>query len=202
MPVDVSHIEDWGKDLSRLEYRFICEYLIDLDDKLAGERLWPKINPAEARARGHRFLRKYHVGRAVDQALATDGGGSARTQVLNELRAIAFQNPKNLFKQNEYGEDVLKPIHELSDDDAKVIAGVEVETKRTTTSDAEVTTHQVKKIKISDKQSALDKMAKILGSHRPEQFDGGGVTVNVTVVRFSDELPVIEVKPNGHGAQV
>ncbi len=201
LPIDVSHIPDWGHDLSRVEYRFICEYLIDLDDKLAGERLWSKINPARARERGHRFLRRYHVGRAIDQALATDGGGSARTQVLNELRALAFSNPKDFYKFDG-DRSVPKDILELTDEQAKCITKVDTHTRIIDRADGTTITEHSKRMEHTDKKGALDSMAKILGSHKPEQFGNMGVTVNVTVMRFSDEKPLsmIDVRPNGHGA--
>jgi phage terminase small subunit len=76
-------------------------------------------------------------------------------RVLLEIGRIAFFNPKQLF--NPDGSPKL--ISEIPDDTAAAIGGLEV----ASVGNAEMGIGQVLKYKISDKNSALEKLCKHLG---------------------------------------
>lgn len=95
-------------------------------------------------------------------------------RVVREYAKLAFLDIRKAF--DEHGN--LKPIHDLDDDTAAAISGLEVEVKRTTESPDEelepqphggglrrqhATTARLHKIKLSDKKGALDSLAKHLG---------------------------------------
>lgn len=107
-------------------------------------------------------------------------------RVLKEYARLAFLDIRKAF--DESGN--LKPIHELDDDTAAAISGLEVEVKRVAgEADEELegqphggslrrqhgTTARLHKIKLSDKKGALDSLAKYLA-----MFSDTAVTVNVT----------------------
>ena len=79
-------------------------------------------------------------------------------RVLGEYAKLAFLDIRKAF--DEGGK--LKPIHDLDDDTAAAIAGLEVETKVTLGDDGQVQ-NRLHKIKLSDKKGALDSLAKHLG---------------------------------------
>lgn len=106
-------------------------------------------------------------------------------RVLREYARLAFLDIRRAFDE----EGNLKAIHELDDDTAAAIAGLEVEVRRIAgEADEELegqphggalrrqhgTTARLHKIKLSDKKGALDSLSKHLG------IFSDGVTVNVT----------------------
>ena len=90
-----------------------------------------------------------------------------------EYARLAFLDIRKAF--DEGGN--LIPIHELDDDTAAAITGLEVDKKVSKMTDENgeplVESH-LHKIKFSDKKGALDSLAKCLG-----MFADGSVTVNV-----------------------
>lgn len=95
-------------------------------------------------------------------------------RVVAELSKLAFLDIRKAFDE----EGNLKPIHELDDDTAAAIAGLEVEVRRLAGEpDEELegqphggalkrqhgTTARLHKIKLSDKKAALDSLARHLG---------------------------------------
>ena len=87
---------------------------------------------------------------------------------------MAFLDIRKAFDEN----GILKPIHELDDDTAAAISGLEVDKKVSKMTDENgepmVESH-LHKIKLSDKKGALDSLAKTLGL-----FTDGSVNVNVS----------------------
>jgi phage terminase small subunit len=94
-------------------------------------------------------------------------------RVLAEYAKLAFLDVRKAFDAN----GVLLPIHELDDDTAAAISGLEVDKKVSKMTDENgepmVESH-LHKIKLSDKKGALDSLAKTLG-----MFSDGNVSVNV-----------------------
>ncbi len=79
-------------------------------------------------------------------------------RVLAEYSKLAFLDIRKAFDE----EGKLKPIHDLDDDTAAAISGLEVETKVTLGEDGQLQ-NRLHKIKLSDKRAALDSLAKHLG---------------------------------------
>lgn len=93
------------------------------------------------------------------------GRGAERAEisvekVLREMARLAFSDPRALF--TERGE--LRSIHDLDDDAAAAVASVEVVTRQLPRAKGEeVEVEYVHKVKMWDKNSALDKIARHLG---------------------------------------
>lgn len=86
-------------------------------------------------------------------------------RVLAEYAKIGFFDIRKAFDD----EGKMKPIHELDDDTAGGIAGIEVYEEIESVGEETFKAGQTKKIKISDKRSALDSICKVLGFNAPDK---------------------------------
>lgn len=115
-------------------------------------------------------------------------------RVLAEYSKLAFLDIRKAFD----ADGNLKPVHELDDDTAAAIAGLEVEVKRVPgESDEDLegqphggalkrqhgTTARLHKIKLSDKRAALDSLARHLGMF----VDKSEVTHRKPISEMTDE---------------
>jgi phage terminase small subunit len=94
-------------------------------------------------------------------------------RVLREYGKLAFLDIRKAFDENGN----LIPIHELDDDTAAAISGLEVDKKVSKMTDENgepMVESYLHKIKLSDKKGALDSLAKSLGL-----FSDANVSVNV-----------------------
>ena len=80
-------------------------------------------------------------------------------RVLNEYAKLAFLDIRKAFD----AEGNLKAVHDLDDDTAAAIAGLEVEALYEGRGSDRELTGRLHKIKLSDKRAALDSLAKHLG---------------------------------------
>lgn len=96
---------------------------------------------------------KQHRQRLADE-LSTKHGLTV-DHILGELRRLALSDVRKLFNS----DGSMKPLHELDDDTAAMVAAVDVQEMK---ADGEVY-GLVKKVKLWDKNSALDKAMKHLG---------------------------------------
>lgn len=76
-------------------------------------------------------------------------------RVVTEAARLAFLDPRRLFD----AAGTLKPIHELNDETAAAVASLEV----VTVGNAEMGLGQITKVKLWDKNRAIDTLAKLLG---------------------------------------
>jgi phage terminase small subunit len=141
--------------LTGKQKRFVEEYLVDLNGKQAAIRAGYSADAASEIA--YENLRKPHIAAAIDQALATDPGVT-RTRIVDELAKIAFAKPKDYF---EWGPDgvTVKDSKDLDDDQAAAVAEVsQTVTERGGTI----------RLKLSDKQAALEKLGRTLGMFKDQ----------------------------------
>ena len=148
------------KKLTEKQQRFVDEYIIDLNATQAAIRTG--YSEKTSYSIGHEILKKPEIQEAI--ALANDKRAQ-RTEitadrVLQELAKIGFSDLRNVLTKNGH---LIDP-QDWDDDMAGAISSVEV-----------VTTHQrgevsadtpiehTHKIKVWDKNSALEKMGKHLG---------------------------------------
>lgn len=142
--------------LNPRQRRFVEEYLIDLNATQAAIKAG--YSKKTARQIGEENLTKPAIALAVKLAISER---SERTEVnadrvLREYARIGFFDIRKIF--NDDGS--MKPIGELGDDEAAVIAGVEVSEIR----DGDgMVIGQLKKIKLADKLGALNALARHLG---------------------------------------
>lgn len=153
-----------AKDQSGLtdkQKKFCEEYLIDLNATQAAIRAGYSENTANEQ--GARLLAKVSISQYVQErqeALQTDTGITQK-RVLEEYAKIAFSDIRRFYTV----DGALKSIHELDDQTAAALSGVEVYEEKSSADpeDESFTLGQTKKIKTYDKVKALDSLARHLG---------------------------------------
>lgn len=169
-------------DLTPKQARFVDEFLVDLNATQAAIRAGYKKHAAFAT--GHENLRKPKIEAAIAEALKDQ---QQRTEItaddaLKETGYIAFSDIRKLFNEN----GGLKKPHELDDDIAKAIAGIDVSTVK----DGEDLI-DVRKIKLWSKNDALEKLGKhfqLFVERKEVTGKGGGPIETETTHVLSPEL--------------
>jgi len=138
------------KPLTPKQERFVAEYLVDLNATQAAIRAGYSAKTAEQQ--GPRLLGNVVVAAAIGEAQARHLAAVdvSAQRVLKELAAIGFSDIRAIFDEN--GQ--LRPVNELPDGVASVIASVEVTKQRTRTADETTTEEWVSKVKAWDKTRA------------------------------------------------
>lgn len=172
--------------------RFVEEYLIDLNATQAATRAG--YSARTANEQGARLLANVSVRSAIEKAKAARSERLHITQdrVLQELARIAFFDLRKLYRE----DGSLKAMHELDDDAAAVLAGVDVvETKGNAQIGGEDGIRHipefVKKAKVFDKNTALTLAMKHLGmlTEKVEHSgpEGGPIKASLDVSGMSTE---------------
>ncbi|SEF31373.1 terminase small subunit [Variovorax sp. NFACC27] len=187
--------------LTKKQQRFVNEYLIDLNGKQAAIRAGYTVRRAEVTA--SELIANRKVSEAIAQKMVVREKRTEITQdrVLKELARIAFFDLRKLYRE----DGSLKDMHELDDDAAAVLAGVDVvETK----GNAEVggpagLRHQpefVKKVKIPDKVAALSLAMRHLGMLKDKVEHSGGLTLRRSAQELTDDELAAIAAGGGEGA--
>ena len=134
-------------------------------------------NRGTAGTEGHKLLRNPEIKAYVDERLKklSENAGLTVQRVLEEEARISLSTLKDLFD----GKSVRLPPHELSDDVARAIKGVEVKTKNVfhTNGDAEIITTY--KYSFWSKGASLQRVEKYLGmSSEKIDITSGGEKIN------------------------
>lgn len=121
---------------------------------------------------------KKHRQRLADEL--AEKHGLTIDRILGELRRLALSDVRKLFN----ADGSMKPLHEMDDDTAAMVAAIDVQD--IVIGDKQI--GQIKKIKLWDKNSALDKAMKHLGLFERDNEQGKG-QFNLTV--SSDDADVL-----------
>lgn len=180
----------WARYLNYSEYRFVREYILDFDMEAAAARARPKYaaeRPAQLAKWAPRVFRRYRVAEAIDVAMRTLNQ-PIRNKILEEMSGLAFHNPKDYFRQNADGEIEVKPLSEITDRQARAITEISHQNDITDMPNGVTHTKSRRRLKLTDKQGALDKLAKAVGLYADQgSSEAGGVVVNVSIVNFSEQ---------------
>lgn len=157
-------MNDAGKPddaLNRKQLRFIDEYLVDFNATQAAIRAG--YSKRSASEQGYDLLRKPQIQSAIKakQKELAHKVGITRERIVQECARIAFSDIRKLF--NEDG--TFKKFKDMSDDAAAAIAGVDVVEQASVDGNVPM---QTKKVKLWDKNSALEKLLKHLGMENNE----------------------------------
>lgn len=182
---------------------FVAEYLISGNATQAA--IHAGYSPKTAYAMGAENLKKPQIASILAQKqseiAARQDERLARMElteerVAREIARIAFFDPRKMFAAD--GRPLA--ITELDDDTAAVINGLDVlEEWEGQGEDRRLIGH-VKKYKIADKNSALDKAAKILGQYKKDNEQPGAAAGNA-MAQFLAELSARGSRlPTGGGA--
>lgn len=161
--------------LTPKQQRFVEEYLIDLNATQASIRAG--YSSKTANEIGAENLTKPSIKEAIALAMAERSRrtGISQDRVIKEYARIAFANMKDFATWNKDGVE-FTDSEDLSEDDAACVAEVsetEIET--------DYGTKRTKRLKLYDKNSALEKVGKHLG-----MFKEGNVNVNIGVQIMDD----------------
>lgn len=156
--------------LTPRQARFVAEYLVDLN--LTRAAICAGYSPDTAASQASRLLKNVKIMAAVSKGKAAQLSAAelTATRVLEELRRLAFSDVRSLF--DKAGN--LRPLHELTAEQAAAIASLEVVKKNVAAGDGVVDT--VHKVRIWDKTKALDSLAKHFGL-LTERVEHGGTLV-------------------------
>jgi len=157
------------------QQRFVDEYLVDLNATQAAIRAG--FSERTARSQGQRMLTNVDIAKLISRAMQKRSQTTQITaeRVLQELARVAFFDPRRLL--NADGSP--KPINELDDDTAAVLAGMDVSEEWEGSGEDRRFVGYTKKVKVSDKVAALGLAMRHLGMLNDKLQVGGGVTVKV-----------------------
>jgi len=144
------------RELTPKQTLFVQEYLVDLNATKAAIRAGYSAKTASSQ--GERLLRNVEIQAAIAERMKERGERTAVTadRVLLEAARLALFDPRQLF--NDDGSP--KGIHELDDDTAAAVAGIEVMEQFEGSGTDRVFVGYVKKYRIADKNAALEKLFK------------------------------------------
>lgn len=195
-----------GDKLTPKQERFVQEYLVDLNGTQAAIRAGYSVRTANEQAA--RLLAKVSIHSAVAAAMKSREQRTHITQdrVLQELARIAFFDLRKLYRE----DGSLKAMHELDDDAAAVLSGVDVvETKGNAEFGGEDGVRHipeyVKKAKVFDKTSALTLAMRHLGmlNDKIQAEINGELIMKKSAADLSDEelAAIASRKHNKTGAE-
>lgn len=143
--------------LTPKQQRFVAEYLVDSNATQAAIRAG--YSKRTANEQGSRLLAKASVKAAVaaGQKRQFDKLEITAESVKARIGQIAFQDIRKLYDANGN----LRPIHQLDDDAAAFVGGLEVIKKNAAAGDGLIDT--VHKVKVVDPIKALEMLGKHVG---------------------------------------
>lgn len=145
-----------ARKLAPMQSVFVQEYLIDLNATQAAIRAGYSAKTAEQQ--GYQLLQKPSVQAAIAARQKEREQRTAVTadRVLLEAARLALFDPRKLFDD----DGSPKGIHELDDDTAAAVAGIEVLEQFEGSGKERVFVGYLKKYRIADKNAALEKLFK------------------------------------------
>lgn len=146
--------------LNERQKRFCNEYVIDLNATQAAIRAG--YSEKTARSIGQRQLTKVDIQQFISeiQKKLQEKTGITQERVLQEYARIAFANAANMYDENGN----LIEVHKLSPEQSAVIAGMDVMNEWSKDKKGKkFISGQTKRIKLWNKNAALDSLAKHLG---------------------------------------
>jgi phage terminase small subunit len=140
------------------QIRFCEEYLIDFNATQAAIRAGYSRKTANEQA--SRLLANVNVSTHLSAMMQETSNklGITREKVLQEIGRLAFADIRKLYNI----DGALKSIHDLDDDAAAILAGVETYEEKAKFNEGEenITLGQTKKVKVYDKTKSLEMLAK------------------------------------------
>jgi phage terminase small subunit len=160
--------------LNARQQRFVDEYLIDLNATQAAIRAgYSRKTAGQA---GAENLKKPEIAGSIATAQLKRSERTEITQdrVLQELARIAFFDPRKLFTSSGSPID----IHDLDDDVAAVLAGLDIVVERT--EEGSNGFSSVRKYKLTNKLGALEAAMRHLGMFKDSLELKGGINVTIS----------------------
>lgn len=130
---------------------------------------YAKRNRRNAARRATKLLKIPFIQRMIADAnsRALLRAGATKEETIRDLRCVAFADIADAFDEN----GKLRPFSEMPERIRRAIAGVEVEELFEGHGEDREQVGVVRKVRLSDKNAALDKLAKILALYAPEKHE-------------------------------
>ena len=157
------------------QFKFVQEYLIDLDPQAAAIRAGYSAKTAHTIA--SELLRKPHIAALLkeEQAKYRQKSWISKDRIVEELATIAFFDIREL-----YGEDnKLIDVKKLPRQTAAAISSIKRNEVKGYIVAEEIITGEVIEVRANDKIKAIAELAKLMGFYEPIKTDG---TQTMTVV--------------------
>lgn len=158
------------KKLTEKEEAFCQSYLIDFNGARAARDAGYSENSAKEIAAEN--LTKPHIQARIQQ-LRNEMGDKfniTRERIAQEYARIAFFDIRKIHTV----DGAIIPVNLFGDDEAAAVAGIEVYEEKIKVGEGDLTVGMVKKIKITDKRSALDSLVKLMGYAAPDKIEHSG----------------------------
>ena len=156
--------------------RFVAEYLKDLNATQAAIRAGYSEKTADRQ--GHRLLKNAEIQQSVRETQAVQLT-AADLDAVTTKRVIGWQVRRDIRKLfDEHGN--LKPIHQMTEEEASCIAGIDVVKRNLTSGDG--ATDTILKVKLEDRGRYVEMAAKHFGLLIERVEHSGGLSV-----RWEDE---------------
>lgn len=177
----------WARPLDEREWRFVEEYLVDLNASAAFRRSNPNYTGKQSDSLACLMMRRPHVQEAIDGALASRFS-ITKASILEHLSAVAFAEPGDYADWDSTTGLKTKASRLLSKHQRRAIQSVE-ETESTVGVGKRQKKVRRTRIRLYSKPDALEKLAKVTGILRelPEASSGGTV---VFIIEGPDSRPV------------
>lgn len=181
------------RKLTPKQQRFVEEYLTDLNATQAAIRAG--YSEKGANVRGSYLLANVNIANAIAKAKQdlSERTGITQERILMELSRIGFSDLRNVLTP---GGNLLDP-RDWDDDTAAAISSFEVVTNSNGEKDKDgrKAIEYTHKIRVWDKNSALEKMGKHLGMfpsrHEHSGPDGGPIEVQSPAQKLKDQMDVV-----------
>ncbi len=167
-----------SRPLTVKQARFVEEYLVDLCATNAALRAG--YSPRSSKCIGHELLGKPAVALAIAAAKRRRSERTELSQdiVLQEAARVALSDPRKFYD----ADGNLRPIHELDDDTAAALAGIDVEQIYEGQGGDRAVVGQVRKIKRYDKVRALELLMRHMGMLTDRHEINGDLRVEIVDV--------------------
>lgn len=155
--------------LNARQRAFCREYVIDRNGRAAYQRAGFKATGHSAEVNAEKLLRKTEVKNEVArlEAEVAERAAVTATEVVRHAADMGFIDLGDLFDET----GMLKPVHKMPEKVRRILAGVELTSVRTTDGEGVVTvTH---KVKLPDRNAALDKLFRHLGLYNDKMPEPG-----------------------------
>lgn len=157
-------------ELTEKQKIFCFEYIIDWNATRAYRKAYPDVKDDNvAGAAGYRLLRNVKIDEFISETLNNieKAAGISKLKVINEFKTLAFSNISTL--HNTWIER--KDFEELTDEQKNCIQEIETKTVKRKVIGDEWEDVEYVKVKLYDKQRALENICKILGYNAPEKTE-------------------------------
>ena len=174
-----------ANELTNSQKAFCMEWIFDFNGTRAYSKAYPGVTDDTARANASRLLANANI-KAYCKELQdnlSETSGISRLKVIREHEKLAFSSIAHLHDS----WITRKEFEDLTDDQKSCIASIETQIKRIV-NDFEAFDIEFIKVKLYDKQKALDSITKMLGFDSAQKI---AIQTTNEVIKLADGTEII-----------